>query len=80
MTQSYLVIGGTGFLGSHIVQQLISRKEPLVAVYDIAEPAEDEKISGVKYYTGDIVDNAHLTAVLKEVSRALDCLIFYFQI
>ncbi|KAH8808829.1 C-3 sterol dehydrogenase [Xylogone sp. PMI_703] len=68
MAESYLIIGGSGFLGSHVVEQLISRGEKFVAVYDINQPLNDEKIDGVKYYVGDITDEAYLTSVLKEVA------------
>ncbi|RFU28621.1 hypothetical protein B7463_g7725, partial [Scytalidium lignicola] len=68
MVESYLVIGGSGFLGSHVVQQLISRGEQFVAVYDIVQPNDDEKIVGVRYYTGDVTDEVNLTAVLKEIA------------
>jgi hypothetical protein len=35
--ESYLVIGGCGFLGRHIVEQLLERGETEVAVFDIVQ-------------------------------------------
>lgn len=49
--ESYLVIGGCGFLGRHIVQQLIGRGETQVAVFDLVQRHFDDNVS---FYTGDI--------------------------
>ncbi|KAF8895449.1 C-3 sterol dehydrogenase [Infundibulicybe gibba] len=46
----YLVIGGSGFLGRHIVQQLLDRGDT-VAVFDIVQRYHD-----VPFYSGDISD------------------------
>lgn len=64
-----LVIGGVGFLGSHIVEQLIARETSTegVAVLDLHDPPEKERVAGVKYYTGDIRDEERIIEVLKEV-------------
>ncbi|KAI0059109.1 hypothetical protein BV25DRAFT_1829436 [Artomyces pyxidatus] len=50
---SYLVIGGGGFLGRHIVDLLLARGELAVAVFDIAHV---DLGPTVKVFTGDIVD------------------------
>ncbi len=74
--RKYLVIGGAGFLGSHLVQELLSRGEQSVAVYDLNEPKDEaEKFPGVKYHRGDINDEDTLVAVLQEVRCHffLDC-------
>ena len=65
-----LVIGGVGFLGSHIVEALKKRTvdhEQVIGVFDLVKPT-DEVITEVKYYEGDIVDQKRLTEVLKTVS------------
>lgn len=48
----HFVIGGAGFLGSHIVNALVNRGEKFVASFDIREPAE--AIRGARYYEGDL--------------------------
>lgn len=58
----HFVIGGAGFLGSHIVQALVNRGETAVAVFDLREPASP--IAGVHYYEGDLTSS-------KSVSKAL---------
>lgn len=35
--ESYLVVGGCGFLGRHIVEQLLGRGETQVSVFDIVQ-------------------------------------------
>ena len=36
MLESYLVIGGSGLLGGHIIDRLVERGEESVASFDIA--------------------------------------------
>ena len=66
--ENYVVIGGAGFLGSYIVQALIDRSEPSVAVYDLNLPNEEDTISGATYYAGDILDENKLLDFLKKVT------------
>jgi UDP-glucose 4-epimerase len=64
---STLVIGGVGFLGSHVVQRLAARETGRVAVLDLSEPPEKERVGNVQYFTGDIRDEQRIVQVLKEV-------------
>lgn len=61
----YLVIGGSGFLGRHIVQQLRDRGDN-VSVFDIVQRYHD-----VPFYSGDITDEDQLASVLRKVHREL---------
>ena len=58
----YLVIGGSGFLGRHIVEQLLERGDP-VAVFDIVQRHDD-----VPFYSGDISDEAQVSQAIQKVS------------
>ncbi|WWD21467.1 hypothetical protein CI109_105953 [Kwoniella shandongensis] len=49
--ESYLVVGGCGFLGRHIVEQLLGRGETQVSVFDIVQRHFD---SNVTFYIGDL--------------------------
>jgi len=57
----YMVIGGNGFLGRHIVQQLADRGD-IVSVFDIVERYKD-----VPFYAGDISDPNSVASALRKV-------------
>ncbi|KAF4617917.1 hypothetical protein D9613_005909 [Agrocybe pediades] len=56
----YLVIGGNGFVGRHIVQQLLDRGD-IVSVFDIVERYND-----VPFYAGDISDQESVASALRK--------------
>lgn len=57
----YMVVGGNGFLGRHIVQQLLDRGD-IVSVFDIVERYND-----VSFYSGDISDQESVASALRKV-------------
>ena len=57
----YMVIGGSGFLGRHIVQQLLDRGEN-VSVYDIVQRYHD-----VPFFSGDITNQEQMASALRSV-------------
>ncbi|KAJ3522868.1 hypothetical protein NMY22_g11698 [Coprinellus aureogranulatus] len=64
--ERYLIIGGAGFLGSHIVEALLARNEKSVTVYDLNLPPDGDAFDGVTYVQGDILDEDHLVDVLQK--------------
>jgi len=57
----YMVIGGNGFLGRHIVMQLLERGD-IVSAFDIVERYND-----VQFYSGDISDQESVASALRKV-------------
>lgn len=57
----YLVIGGSGFVGRHIVEQLLRRGDN-VSVFDIVQRYHD-----VPFYSGDISDKEQVSTALRRV-------------
>ncbi|MEQ8511172.1 MAG: NAD-dependent epimerase/dehydratase family protein [Algiphilus sp.] len=50
-----VVFGGAGFVGTHLLRNLVERKLRHIVSFDIAEPAEP--VSGVEYVYGDVRDS-----------------------
>ena len=57
-SKSYLVIGGGGFLGRYIVEQLLNRGEKKIRVFDLVKTWDDSRI---EYVQGDLTDPNQVT-------------------
>ena len=66
---SILVIGGCGFLGHHIVSQLLESYDVQVSVFDLK--TEQNRYPSASYYDGDITSEASVRSVLQETKPAI---------
>ena len=66
---SYLVIGGCGFLGHHIVSQLLDAHATKVSVLDLR--TENNRFPAVQYFNGDITSEKDVLDVLQKVKPAV---------
>lgn len=62
---TYLVVGGCGFLGHHIVSQLL--EADLVNIFVLDLRTDRNRLPGVTYYDGDITSAADVNSVLLKV-------------
>lgn len=68
MQSSYLILGGAGFLGSHVVTELLSRgySPETIVVFDLDIVAEPDRIVGIRYFNGDITIEKQLLEVFSK--------------
>jgi sterol-4alpha-carboxylate 3-dehydrogenase (decarboxylating) len=64
MPESYLVIGGSGFLGRAIVEALLARGEGMVSVIDIVQRHFDKN---VQFFSADISEESQVSSAFKKV-------------
>ncbi len=64
------VIGGTGFIGTHLVKVLVSRKRKVTVIG--RKPAPSTKLAdGIRYIAGDYGDRNILERALKDVEEVI---------
>lgn len=74
MAERFLITGGAGFIGSHVVDQLLEQGKE-VSVLDIKKPEEATNLThaleDVRYVCGDIRDTERITALVREHTHIL---------
>lgn len=70
----FLVLGGTGFLGRHIVREFAGRKWPVVAMRRWNTPSTGLDLPGVEIVVGEIFEPASLKAALAGVNVVIYCI------
>jgi sterol-4alpha-carboxylate 3-dehydrogenase (decarboxylating) len=70
MPEKYLVIGGNGFLGRHVVEEIRLRKDgSSIAVFDIIKPADAP--ADIKYFVGDLRKFDDVKAALEGITAVI---------
>ena len=59
-TRTILITGGNGFLGTYIVQGLLAKKDVRIVVFDIIIPNQENRIPGVIYIKGNLLNIEHI--------------------
>jgi len=68
-----LVTGATGLVGSHVVDELLHRNEPVRALVRDSARGTDLEKRGVEVFAGDVRDPAAFDGVLKDVDVIQHC-------
>jgi len=63
---TWLITGGAGYIGGHIVHQLVAAGERVVVLDDLSSGAPERLPAGVPLVVGSTLDRAALDAVIRE--------------
>ncbi|GAA0662658.1 UDP-glucose 4-epimerase GalE [Kitasatospora atroaurantiaca] len=63
---TWLITGGAGYIGGHIVHQLVAAGEPVVVLDDLSTGAPERLPAGVPLVVGSTLDRGALDAVIRE--------------
>jgi len=66
-----LLTGSTGFLGQHLLRQLVDSGVQVAALYRNADAAESLRAQGAQPVRGDVTDAASLASALREPTDAI---------
>ena len=67
-----VVTGGSGFIGSHIVEELSKDQKNKIFIFDIAKP-DFNLPKNVKYIDGDISYKTSIDKAVKGATELYDC-------
>ncbi|BFV58681.1 UDP-glucose 4-epimerase GalE [Kitasatospora sp. CMC57] len=63
---TWLITGGAGYIGGHVVHQLVAADRPVVVVDDLSSGSPDRLPDGVPLVVGSTLDRALLDTVIRE--------------
>ncbi len=66
MKYTSLVTGGAGFIGSHVVKNLISLGHHVIVLDDLSGGVEENIFSDVQFVRGSVVDTLMVNQLFKE--------------
>ena len=72
---SILVVGGAGYIGSHMVKRLVEQNRDVVVVDNLSTGHRGAVDKSVKFYEGDIRDHAFLKEVFDQ--EAIDTVVHF---
>ena len=62
---SFLVIGGAGYVGSHMVKRLLSKGHSVTVLDNLSRGHRDATLSA-EFFEGDLLDQSRLREVFKD--------------
>jgi nucleoside-diphosphate-sugar epimerase len=68
-----LVTGGTGLVGSHLIQQLLQEGKSVRALYRTSVPQTLAGLNGIEWVKGDILDTSALWEAMEGVDQVYHC-------
>ncbi len=71
MLKNFLVTGGSGFIGSHFIDLLLSKKLNVINI-DLKEYFPQKKNKNYKFKQGNICDNKFLASI---IDKKIDCIV-----
>ena len=79
MKKKVLVVGGTGYLGKKVIEQLLSRDVKVRALIRLGSDATDLEKKGVKVFLGDLTKPESLLQPLENADAVITSAIGYSQ-
>ncbi len=71
---SYLIVGGAGYIGSHVVKALVERGDQVVTLDDLSK-GHRAAVSGGQFITGDLGDRQLLGEIF--TTTPIDCVMHF---
>jgi len=71
--QNILVVGGTGFIGFHLIKKLVKNKNYKIISFSTKKPSTEKKLSNVQYIICDITNKSKIKKKL--INKKIDYVI-----